>query len=325
MREKTSLYTIYVPKEIIMDKSLGNKRVIVYLYLYENMTRRGFVKWSINELVTWCGYKPESKKGGMNHQFIDCLQKFADLGYITSHPDFESLKSEPKNGNTFQRMELDKNKMKHHLHFGKIMSDEVDMILNYKSLFTSAFADEGSMTGKIFPSHLSLVLSYIMCNINFTPGKPRCCFRLYKTMVKDLGISKTYIKRCVEILQGIGIIRYKVMDQIKNPYGTFSSHIKVFANTRLFECGYLVTDYNVNAEMLEQMKLIYKYYENLRTDLKKKKDYAFDDIMTAGADTDTDTTIAAVGNDTDNVNTNKEGYSEEVDAVFDFDDDGIWD
>lgn len=321
MREKTSLYTIPVPKKIIMDKSLGELRVIVYLYLYKHMTIDGVVYWSLNDLVAWSGYTPNARKGMINHKFLECLQKFADLGYITSHPDFDISKGSDRNSKSFQCMELDKNKMKHHMHFGKIMSDEVDMILNYKSLFTSAFADEGSMTGKIFPSHLSLVLSYIMCNINFTQRKPRCCFRLYKTMVNDLGISKTYIKRCVEILQGIGIIRYKVMDQIKNPYGTFSSHIKVFANTRLFECGYLVTDYNVNAEMLEQMKLIYKYYENLSANLKKKKDYVLDDIMTSNTHSDTDTTTAG----SDNANANKEGYSEEVDAAFGFDDDGIWD
>lgn len=228
-------YLIKIPKDIIMDKSLGNKRVIVYLYLHEHMTIRGFVYWTINELVTWCGYKPESKKGGMNHQFIDCLQKFADLGYITSHPDFESLKSEPKNGNTFQCMELDVDNMECPQEFGQIMSDEVSLILNFREIMTSAHNEPKPTVGKIFPSHLSLVLSYIMLNMSQDSSKLSCCRKYYYEMAEDIGISKRYISQCTDILQNIGILKHTISKLKKDTDGRFYTAPKIFVHTGCFD------------------------------------------------------------------------------------------
>lgn len=47
--------------------------------------------------------------------------------------------------------------------------------------------------------------------MNRIPNKPRCCYRLLKTISDDIEISERYIKRIITILDKLNIVKYKEM------------------------------------------------------------------------------------------------------------------
>ena len=63
-------------------------------------------------------------------------------------------------------------------------------------------------TSRLSAAYILLLLAYIRVNIRKNTDKPQCCYRLYKTISEDIGISERYVTRIVEILD--------VMDIIKN-------------------------------------------------------------------------------------------------------------
>ena len=57
---------VTIPKEIIYDKDLGNKRVIVYSFLCCRRALDDSVGFSVPELVKWTGLIPNYHKGKIN-------------------------------------------------------------------------------------------------------------------------------------------------------------------------------------------------------------------------------------------------------------------
>ena len=67
--------------------------------------------------------------------------------------------------------------------------------------------------------------------MNRSNDKPLCCYRQYKTISDDIGISERYISRVVEILDTLNIIKYVPMKRRKY---TSSWEKKLITTAKLF-------------------------------------------------------------------------------------------
>lgn len=259
---------VTIPKEIIYDKDLGDKRVIVYSFLCCHRAINDSVGFSVPELVKWTGLIPNYHKGKINEKYLDVLELLSHYGYFESCPDFEKLKS-IGNSNEYYKAQLNIEKFDVSKEFGIIYFDELQKIINFKGELKNVKDDNGNRieidTSRLSSAYILLLLAYIRVNLCRSIDKPRCCFRLYKTISEDIGLSERYISRIVEILDVMNIIkfaeckrgRYKKDD---DSYG-FVTTSKIFADYRKFKKdgnGNVFSDneYNYKSEIEKQMIIL---------------------------------------------------------------------
>ena len=114
-------------------------------------------------------------------------------------------------------------------------------------------------------SYILLLLSYLRVNMNRNPDKPLCCYRLYKKIKDDTGLSERYISRIVEILDVMNIIKHQEGKRIRykkqeDKYG-FLTTPKVFADYKHYikdENGNQIidSDYDFRSEIQKQLEIL---------------------------------------------------------------------
>ena len=115
-------------------------------------------------------------------------------------------------------------------------------------------------------AYILLLLSYLRVNMGRSSDKPKCCYRLYKTITKDIGLSERYITRIVEILDAMDIIKFaecKRERYQKDGEYKFVTTSKVFADCRKFkkdDAGNIVLDkdYDYRKEINNQLEILSK-------------------------------------------------------------------
>lgn len=254
---------VVIPKEIIYNKEMDDKRVIVFSYLCSHRALNNSVGFSIPELVKWTGLIPNYHKGKINEKYLDILKALSGCSYFEDCPDFEKLKT-IGNSNEHYRLHLNIEKFDVLKEFGIIYFDELQRIINFKKEIKEK--NKQIDTSKLSAAHILLLLAYIRANINRSPDKPRCCYRLYKYISDDIGISERYISRAVEILDVMDIV--KVADckgkhyKNKNGNSVFITAPKVFADYRVFKkeknASYIDKEYDYHAEIQKQLRILHK-------------------------------------------------------------------
>ena len=191
---------------------------------------------------------------------MDYLELLSHYGYFESCPDFIKLKSIKGNGEYYYKTQLNIEKFDIPKEFGIIYFDELQKIINFKEELKKENID----TSRLSPAHILLLLAYIRANINRSVDKPRCCFRLYKTISEDIGISERYITRIVEILDVMNIIKFAECKRgryQKDGKYKFVTTSKVFADYRKFKKdnnGNIALDneYDYKSEIEKQMMIL---------------------------------------------------------------------
>lgn len=257
---------VTIPKEIIYDKYLGNKRIIVYSYLCCHRALNDTVGFSIPDLVKWTGLTPNYHKGKINEKYLDVLELLSHYGYFESCPNFENLKK-IGNSNEYYKAQLNISKFDVSSEFGIIYFDELQKIINYKDELKDKKNKNGEDIDitRMSASYILLLLSYLRVNMGRSSDKPKCCYRLYKTISEEIGISERYITRIVEILDVMNIIKFaeckreKYKKDDKN-YG-FVTTPKIFADYRRFKkdnTGNIIldTEYDYKSEIQRQMMIL---------------------------------------------------------------------
>lgn len=87
---------VKIPREIIYNKELGDKRVIIFSYLCSRRALDDTVAFSISELCHWSYLKPNYHDGKINHKYLEMLELLSHYGYFESYPDFEKLAKRKK-------------------------------------------------------------------------------------------------------------------------------------------------------------------------------------------------------------------------------------
>lgn len=224
---------VKIPREIIYDKDLSSKRVIIFSYLCARRSLDDTVAFSTTELCRWSKLKPNYRDGKINQKYYKVLSLLSHYGYFESCPDFEKCLKEKTNSVKYQQVKLNIDKFDVPDKFGIIYFDELDTILNFKE----ELKDKEIDTARISSAYILLVLSYIRVNLNRIDGKPLCCYRYFKTISEDIGLSERYIGRIVDILEELKIVKRQSMKRekyIKDGKEKYTTTPKVFADYRHF-------------------------------------------------------------------------------------------
>lgn len=240
---------------------MSDKRVIVYSFLCCHRALNDSVGFSVPELVKWTGLIPNYHKGKINEKYLDVLELLSHYGYFESCPDFQKLKS-IGNSNEYYKAQLNIEKFDTPDNgYGIIYFDELYKIINFKKELENKNID----TSRLSAAYILLLLSYIRVNIKKNTKDPECCYRLYKTISEEIGISERYITRIVEILDVMNIIKFAECKREKykkddKTYG-FVTTPKIFADYRRFKkdnIGNIIldTEYDYKSEIQRQMMIL---------------------------------------------------------------------
>lgn len=252
---------VKIPREIIYDKDIGDKRVIIFSYLCSRRALDDTVAFSISELCHWSHLKPNYHDGKINHKYLETLELLSIYGYFVDHPDFSKLAKEKKNSTDYYNIALDIGKFDTPDNFGIIYFDELQRIINFKDELQDTDLDLNRMSS----AYILLLLSYLRVNMNRNPDKPLCCYRLYQTISEDIGLSERYISRIVEILDVMNIIKHQEGKRIRymksNGNFGFVTSPKIFADYRHFikdQYGNsrLDNDYSFEKEIQKQLEIL---------------------------------------------------------------------
>lgn len=257
---------VKISREIIYNKDIGDKRVIIFSYLCSRRALDDTVAFSISELCHWSHLKPNYHDGKINHKYLEVLDLLSHYGYFDYCPDFQKLAKEKKNSTDYYNIKIKTEKFDIPDNFGIIYFDELEKILNFKEELKGISVNEEEVDlSRMSSAYILLLLSYLRVNMNRNPDKPLCCYRLYQKITEDIGLSERYISRIVKILDVMNIIKYQEGKRIRykkeeNKFGFLTSP-KVFADYRHFvkdENGNqkLDTDYDYSDEIQKQLVIL---------------------------------------------------------------------
>lgn len=97
---------VKIPREIIYDKDLSSKRVIIFSYLCARRSLDDTVAFSTTELCHWSKLKPNYRDRKINQKYYEVLLLLSHYGYFESCPDFEKSLKEKTNSVKYQQLEL---------------------------------------------------------------------------------------------------------------------------------------------------------------------------------------------------------------------------
>lgn len=252
---------VKIPREIIYDKELGDKRVIIFSFLCARRALDDTVAFSITELCHWSNIKPNYRDGKINQKYYDVLLLLSHYGYFVECPDFESCLHESTNSVKYQQVKLNIEKFDALDSFAIIYFDELQRILDFKGELKNSSIDLARMSS----AYMLLLLSYLRVNMNRSPDKPLCCYRHYQKISEDTGLSERYVGRIVEILDAMDIVKFHKMKRTKyknsNDDVKFSTTPKIFADYRHYTkdvngVSSVDAKYDYNFEIQKQIELM---------------------------------------------------------------------
>lgn len=211
-----------IPKNIIYDTAMNEKRVLLFSYFSLKRGLDDTVGFSCNNIVEWGGYKHNYNKGKINESIKDLLINFIDNKYISIVGDI--------NKNNFIDSVLHTEKFDIDSRFALVYDVELERIRNFKK-YTK---DITRMSSAI----LLLVLSYLRVNmlrrqngyIGRRSDKPEFCYRMYIDIEKDIGISSRYISRAIKILQEMDLIVSHELKRYKDDSENWHTDVTIFVN-----------------------------------------------------------------------------------------------
>lgn len=235
-------------KTIIQHCDYDFKVLEILSYLYIKTDRKGIANFTLENLITANGYKPERKKGKTNDQFKVILEKLKELGIIVSELDFLTIKPTQFIECTLNLFETDGiGKEKRDIKFVCVDDIEKEKIYN-----TSEKVDKL----KLFTYYC-----YLKCrmfkrknihDIQVQGGKAEICYPSYATITQDLCITDTIIKKYNDILVDLELIKidnaglyYHKNDKTKKNYESCNIYTLVKGDW---------TDYNLK-EGIKEYKL----------------------------------------------------------------------
>lgn len=202
---------VKIPRSIIYDKDLTDKRAIIFSYLCARRSLDDTVAFSTTELCNWSKLKPNYRDGKINQKYYETLLLLSHYGYFEECPNFELCLKENTNSEKYRIIKLNIEKFDILDSFAVIYFYELKKIINFKEELANKKID----TQRISSAYILLVLAYIRVNLNRNEEKPLCCYRNYKTISEDIGLSERYVSRVVEILDALNIIKYQKMKRLR--------------------------------------------------------------------------------------------------------------
>lgn len=166
---------VKIPREIIYNKDICDKRVIIYSYLCSRRALDDTVAFSISELCHWSHLKPNYHDGKINHKYLEVLELLSHYGYFVNYPNFKKLATEKKNSADYYSIKVNVEKFDIPDNFGIIYFDELEQILNFKE----ELKDTDIYLTRMSSAYILLLLSYLRVNMNRNPDRRNIGFNEY--------------------------------------------------------------------------------------------------------------------------------------------------
>lgn len=216
---------ILISKEIILATKYKKNRIAIFSYFAFKRGLDDTVGFSLDNIVEWCGYKVNYRKDKTNDNFAKIIKDFENGEYITTAGDITR--------NNYIQAKVNSDKFDLDSQFAIIYLDEIEKLKNFKD-----FIDPDKKNGKMSTSILLLLLSYIRLNMlrrekkyfGDKSNKPEFCFRMYKDIENDIGISSRYISKAVSILEELNLIVTRTISRTKDENDNWHTGVTLFAN-----------------------------------------------------------------------------------------------
>lgn len=233
-----------------LEEIKDDKIINILCYLYTNTTRKGESIFIFEDMIEKCGYKLNANKGKINDIFKNVLIKLKEIGILVTDFDLKTLK---KNNYTYCNINMfEKDEKGNDTNFIQLYDYEKDLIEKYKDDNVD-----------------NLILLKLYCyfktrmykrkgdkDIQITGGKAEVCYPSYNLIAKDLAIGQSTIKKYIDILVSINLIRYDNVG-LYYPYGN-TINKRESANT------YVLYDEFGNWE--SELKEGLKFFKKQKTD-----------------------------------------------------------
>ncbi|MGM9544334.1 MAG: hypothetical protein ACI3T9_05065 [Romboutsia timonensis] len=189
-------YFVKLPNEIVWDFEeesimLYHNEILIIPILYQlvnNMNKKGQTFFSLEDLVTNCGYVPKNSKGKSNDKFRNALILLEEIGYITdSNIPMKEIK-----GNTFVKCRLNLD-LKNN--FFIVYDDDYEKIISLDSKSEKRI-------------NVIIIYSYISARIRSDANGNGYTFFKIEDAIEHLGITKSAFIDGIKCLKELGILYY---------------------------------------------------------------------------------------------------------------------
>lgn len=189
---------IRIPRQIIYDLRLSNRRAVTYAYFFMRRGLDDIVGFSINDIVLWQQLKPDSHKNKINQKTIIDIQDLANSGFLVLRsPIQESTKF-------YSAKFLESNESE----YAEISVEECQRIFNYRC------------SNNINAADIILLLAYIRINMKIGFNYEHYYSTYYNLIAGNIGISCEYAEKIIAALNDLEILDVKVKPNYK--YDTIS-------------------------------------------------------------------------------------------------------
>lgn len=212
MEERIEEGFVIIPNEMIVGdeegktlvKNINEKVLPIWIYLKQHECR-GKCYFGLDDMVEGCGGKPDSHPGKINDKFKDILIKMVNEKIILN-PNIDFSNKKKFISTAFVKCELMNVKDK----FFTVEDYQYRWIMEYKG-----------KEKKINLLKLFCVLKARMYRRSATEdindGLYETCFPSYKKLSEDTKISESTIKKYLDTLVNLNLIRYDNLGTIYNP------------------------------------------------------------------------------------------------------------
>ena len=189
--------------EISLHKQCKNYKILLVLdYLYNAIDKKGFSKFTIEDIITTYGYKLNRREGKINDNIKVILKTLQQNKIICSDKDISMVSVNEFVKCIYNGIEKDDND--NYIKFTMVYNDIINKILSYN---------------KTKVDNLSLLFYYCYLNCRMyrssnshgkgyiSGGKPEECHPTYKIITNDIDIKDSTIKKYNDILVNMNLIR----------------------------------------------------------------------------------------------------------------------
>ena len=117
---------IYIPLSVIVDDELDTKGVGILSYLKIHSGLNDVVGFTVNDMVEWCGLKPNKRECKSNDNFLEIMDILSDRGYFTYLTEHSR--------SSYMKCKFDMKLYKEECRDGysAVYMDEIEAIMNYQ-------------------------------------------------------------------------------------------------------------------------------------------------------------------------------------------------
>lgn len=208
---------LMIPRSIIDNRQLGDKRAIIYSSIFFS----GLHPSQTKELVKYSRFSTCRDKTGVMYQYKTVIESLYSIGLLDDDRDGFYIK--PDKG------------------FGAIYADEFQRIISER--------DRLALSRKrINHANIILLLVYIRSRMIRSAGVPEFYSDLLSRMAENTGISVRSISACLDALENLNIIHHEELPRYQSKDGIWHANVKIFVNMESHEQSNSPLDWKAETE-----------------------------------------------------------------------------